>query len=164
MEIDWTNAPWTYSAIHPMNYADGSRFVVVCRGFVPVGFIIYFRVTSLALHGTLYTWWRHQMETFSVLLAICAGNSPGSDEFPAQGLVTRSFDIFFDLRLNKRLSKQSWGWWFETPSCPLLRHCNGSRILQVKTRTAVAKYINAQNYYIWLYHVTGSIDALLTYR
>ena len=45
-------------------------------------------------------------------------------EFPAQRPVTRSFDVFFDLRLNKRLSKQSWGWWFETPSCPLWRHCN----------------------------------------
>ena len=38
--------------------------------------------------------------------------------------VTRSFDVFFDLRLNKRLSKQSWGWWLETPSRSLWRHCN----------------------------------------
>ena len=58
------------------------------------------------------TWWRHQMETSSALLAICAGNSPVPGEFPAQRPVTRSFDVFFDLRLNKRLSKQSWGWWF----------------------------------------------------
>ena len=57
-------------------------------------------------------WWRHQMETFSALLAICAGNSPVPGEFPAQRPVTRSFDVLFDLRLNKRLSKQSWGWWF----------------------------------------------------
>ena len=49
-------------------------------------------------------WWRHQMETFSVLLAICAGNSPAPSEFPAQRPVTRSFDVFFDLRPNKRLS------------------------------------------------------------
>ena len=69
------------------------------------------------------TWWRHQMVTFSALLAICAGNSPVNGEFPAQRPVTRSFD----LRLNKRLSKQSWGWWFETLSCPLWRHCNGRR-------------------------------------
>ena len=41
------------------------------------------------------------------LLAICAGNSPVTGEFPAQRPVTRSFDVFFDLRLNKRLSKQS---------------------------------------------------------
>ena len=38
--------------------------------------------------------------------------------------MTRSFDVFFDLRLNRRLSKHSPGWWFETPSCPLLRLCN----------------------------------------
>ena len=46
------------------------------------------------------------MEAFSALLAICAGNSPVTGEFPAQGSVMRSFDVFFDLRLNKRLSKQ----------------------------------------------------------
>ena len=62
------------------------------------------------------SWWRHQMETFSALLALCVGNSPVSGEFPAQRPVTRSFDVFFDLCLNKRLGKQSWGWWFETPS------------------------------------------------
>ena len=45
------------------------------------------------------------METFSALLALCAGNSPVAGEFPAQRPVTRSFDVFFDLRLNKRLSK-----------------------------------------------------------
>ena len=55
--------------------------------------------------------WRHQMETFSALLAICAGNSPVPGEFPAQRPVTRSFDVFFDLRPIKRLSKQWWGWW-----------------------------------------------------
>ena len=47
-------------------------------------------------------WWRHQMETFSALPAICAGNSPVAGEFPAQRPVTRSFDVFFDLHLNKR--------------------------------------------------------------
>ena len=69
-------------------------------------------------------WWRHQIETFSALLALCAGNSPVTGEFPAQRPVTRSFGGFFDLRLNKRLSKQSWLWWFETPSRPLWHHCN----------------------------------------
>ena len=64
------------------------------------------------------------METFSALLAICAGNSPVPGEFPAQRPVTRSFDVFFDLRLNKRLSKQPWGWWFETPAWSLWRHRN----------------------------------------
>ena len=73
-------------------------------------------------------WWRHQMETFSTILALCAGNSPVTGEFPIQRPVTRSFDVFFDLRLNERLSKQSLGWWFETPSPPLWRHSNGFRI------------------------------------
>ena len=52
------------------------------------------------------------------------GEFTGPGEFPSQRSVTRSFDLFFDLRLNKRLSKQSWGWWFETQSRPLWRHCN----------------------------------------
>ena len=73
---------------------------------------------ELLLQVCLWSWWRHQMETFSVLLAICAGNSPVPGEFPAQRSVTRSFDVFFDLRPNKRLSKQSWGWWFDTLSWP----------------------------------------------
>ena len=71
-----------------------------------------------------HSWWRHQMETFPALLAIYAGNSLVAGEFPTQRPVTRSFDVFFDPRLNKRLSKQSWGWWFETPSRPLWRHRN----------------------------------------
>ena len=72
------------------------------------------------------SWWRHQMETFSALLALCAGNSSVTGEFPAQRPVTRSFDVLFGLRLNKRLSKQWWGWWFETLSSPLWRHCIGN--------------------------------------
>ena len=64
------------------------------------------------------------METFSGLLAFCVGNSPVTGEFPAQRPVTRSFDIFLDLRLNKRMNKQWWGWWFEAQSCPLWRHPN----------------------------------------
>ena len=44
------------------------------------------------------------MEPFSALLAICAGNSPVTDEFPAQRPVTRSFDVFLDLRLNKQVN------------------------------------------------------------
>ena len=67
-----------------------------------------------------HPWWRHQMETVSALLAICAVTG----EFPAQRPMTRSFDVSFDLRLNKRLSKQSWVWWFVTPSSPLWCHYN----------------------------------------
>ena len=80
------------------------------------------RIQSKARRGCTLSWWRHEMEAFSALLAICAGNSPITGQFPSQ--VTRSFDVFYDLRLNKRLSKQWWGWWFQTPSHPLWRHCN----------------------------------------
>ena len=63
---------------------------------------------------------------FRVTGPLC-GEFTGTVEFPTQRPVTRSFDVFFDLRLNKRLSKQPWGWWFETPSWSLWRHCNGGR-------------------------------------
>ena len=76
-----------------------------------------------------FPWWHHQMETFSALLALRAGNSPVPGEFPTQRPVTRSSDVFFDLRLNKRLSKQSWGWWLETQSDSLWRHCNASKMI-----------------------------------
>ena len=64
------------------------------------------------LSALIDTWWRHQMETFSALLALCVGQWRGA--------------LMFSLicTLNKRFSKQSWGWWFETPSRPLWRHCN----------------------------------------
>ena len=60
---------------------------------------------------------------FRVTGHLC-GNSPVPGEFSAQKPVTRSYGVFFDLRLNKRLSKQSWGWWFETLSCPFWRQRN----------------------------------------
>ena len=60
---------------------------------------------------------------FRVTGPLC-GEFTGPGEFHAQRPVMRSFDVFFDLRLNKRLSKQPWGWWFETPSWSLWRQCN----------------------------------------
>ena len=87
---------------------------------------IFRRHTNRCSCESVKPWRRHQMEKFSALLAICAGNSPVSGEFPAQRPVTRSFGVFFDLRLNERWSKQSWGWWFETLSNPLWRHCNAT--------------------------------------
>ena len=86
-------------------------------------------------HTVRTAWWRHQMETFSALLAICAGNSPVPGEFPTQRPVTRSFDVYFNLRPNKRLSKQLWGWWFETQSRPLWRYRNGILFTQCPAST-----------------------------
>ena len=56
--------------------------------------VAYLELILLKTFTSTYTWWRHQKETFSALLAICAGNSPVNGEFPAQKPVARSFDVF----------------------------------------------------------------------
>ena len=63
----------------------------------------------------------------SALLALCVGNLSVTGEFRSQRPLARSFESFSELRLNKRLCKQSRGWWFETISRPSWRHCNVSR-------------------------------------
>ena len=101
--------------------------VLLCVNWLLIiSYLLGIHVTWLILLPWILreSWWRHQMETFSALLAFCAWNSPVHGEFPAQRPVTRSFDVFFDLRLNKRLSKQSWGRWSETPSSSLWSHRN----------------------------------------
>ena len=106
------------------------------------------------------SWWRHQMETFYALLAICAGNSPVTGEFPAQRPETRSFDVVFDLHLNKRLSKQSLGWWFKTQSRPLWRHCNvNASHLKIRYHEVGENFICK---HIWklLFYLSISIDIL----
>ena len=61
-------------------------------------------VQLISSQGMLIALWRHQMKTFSALVALCAGNTPVTGEVPAQRPVTQSFDVFFDLRLNKWLA------------------------------------------------------------
>ena len=70
-----------------------------------------FNANSIFHYSVGTSWWHHQMETFSAL-------------FPSQRPVMQCFDVSFDLCLNKQLRKQSWGWWFETPSSSLWCHCN----------------------------------------
>ena len=123
----WSEVPQQYygdsnfeNDKNPLNpYFDTSIFCdiltqdLVCpwgkchRGTIPVGKCV--KLQNL--------WWWHVIRCahddvikFSALLAICAGNSPVTGEFPAQRPVNRGIDIFFDLCLNKRLSKQSQGW------------------------------------------------------
>ena len=62
---------------------------------------------------------------FRVTGHLC-GELTVTNEFPAQRPMTRSFDVFFDRHLNKRLSKHLWGQWLETLSRPLWRHSNES--------------------------------------
>ena len=68
--------------------------------------------------------WKH----FPHNCPLC-GEFTGPGEFPTQRPVTRSFDVFFDLRLNKRSGKQPWGWWFETLSWSLWRQCYDTYLL-----------------------------------
>ena len=102
-------------------------------------------------HYTTFWWWRHLMETFSASLALCVRNSPVTGEFPSQRPVTRGFDVFFDLRLDKRLSKQSRRWWFKTQSRSLWRHCN---VLHVDTQHSTPRDAN------YLHYITGIMHML----
>ena len=63
---------------------------------------------------------------FRVTGHLC-GEFIGPRWIPTQRPVTQSFDVFFDLHSNKRLSKQWPGWWFDTQSCPLWRHRNAAK-------------------------------------
>ena len=110
---------------------------VIIHGWPHVTLLGGQHIICFAQFFTSFPWWRLQMETYSALLAFCAGNSPVTGEFPTQRPVTQSFDIFFDLHLNELLSKQPWGWWFETPSSPLWRHSNMSDVCGLHTSTTV---------------------------
>ena len=97
------------------------------------------------------SWWRHQMEIYSVLQAFCAGNSPVTGELPAQRPVTRSFDAFFDLHLNKRLSTQSRRWWFGTPPRSLSHRCNGVWKTLVKWRPRLKSLMQSSEVWIRIF-------------
>ena len=88
---------------------------------------------------------------FRVTGPLC-GEVTGPGEFPTQRPVTRSFDVFFDLRLNKRLSKQPWGWWLETPSWSLWRQCNDKKTLHTYWLDTTS----------WWRRDIGTLSALLT--
>ena len=83
---------------------------------------------------------------FRVTGPLC-GELTGHRWIPPERPVTRSFDVFFDRRLNKRLSEPLWSWWSETPSRSLRRHCN-----------VMAHYIIWMFTY-WLNEVCGSISS-----
>ena len=103
-----------------MNKQCGSNFIVKLHYIPEIMYLVHSTLTSFGCglsfcsHDDVIKWKHFQR----------AGNSLAPDEFPAQRPVKRSFDVFFDLRLNKPLSKQSWGWWFGTLSHPSWRHCN----------------------------------------
>ena len=89
---------------------------------------------------------------FRVTGHLC-GEFTGPGEFPPQRPVTWSFGDFFDLHLNKRLSKQSKSWWFETPSRPLWRHCNAD--LKFRVFSASSHYFKADRVPpLFLFHIS----------
>ena len=93
------------------------------------------------------------------------GNPPVSGEFPSQRPVTHSFEVFFDLHFNKRLSKQSWGWWFERPSRSLWRHCNVNRSLQtVSASEAVIKQANSSSCATVCFYVNNNIQGFASWK
>ena len=113
---------WDCLNYNQISLSTSSHFAVCSR--LTVAYIL--TQTWNKCHFTPKSGWHHQMEAFSASMAFCAGNSPVTGEFPSQRPVTRSFDAFYDLRRNKRLNKQSWGWWFETPSRLSWRQCNAT--------------------------------------
>ena len=102
------------------------------------------------------SWWCYQMETFSILLVIYAGNSQFTGEFPSQRPVTQSFDVFFDLCLDKWLSKQLRCQCFEMLSCSLWHHCNiiHTSINQQKVNKLHA-WFKKSVLYLWCIKISG---------
>ena len=94
------------------------------------------QIYTTPLHGDVIKW-KH----FPCYWPFVRGIHRSPVNLPAQRPVTRSFDVFFDLRLNKRLSKQSWGWWFETPSRPLWRHCKDQAETRMSDKYGVGVFI-----------------------
>ena len=89
----------------------------------PTGLIMMdaYVLTSVKFQNINNAGWRHPIETFSALPAVCERNPPVIGGFPSQRPVTRTFEAFFILR---RLNEQSRRRWFETPSHSVWRHCN----------------------------------------
>ena len=98
--------------------------------------IILIQNDSMYVSGLLCMMTSSNGDIFRVTGPLC-GEFTGTGEFPTRRPVTRSFDVFFDLRLNKRLSKQPWGCWFETPSWSLWRQCNVCECFQTWDRDIV---------------------------
>ena len=109
--------------------------------YAKLGLCIYVNKYTYVAYFPFASSWRHQMETFSALLALCEGKPPVIGGFPSQSPVTRSFDVSFYLHLNKGPSKQSRRQWLETPSCSLWRHCIVNKQHQPKTPTIRSLYL-----------------------
>ena len=101
-------------------------------------------------------WWRHQMETFAALLALCVGNSPVNSPHKCQWRGALMFSLICAW-------KQSWGWLCETPSCSLWRHCDGKlTLLRDQQRTYHAIFVTNRrniNGQVKLYQISHQLCA-----
>ena len=105
-----------------------SRSVVTFRTDKRTPYVRSSAYSYIPMVGIFYGMMSSNANIWRITGHLC-GEFTGHRWIPRQRLVTRSFDLFFDLRLNKRLNKQWWGWWFETPSRPLWRHSNGNMLV-----------------------------------
>ena len=131
------------SRIYNMLFADGlapiwRRSLWASQWYV----ISHISESGERFKNALHTMTSSNGNIFRVTGPLC-GEFTGPGEFPAQKPVTRSFDVFFDLRPNKRLSKQPWGWWFETTSRSLWRQCN--ECLKVSNRFEIWQAFRKHN-------------------
>ena len=101
-----SNRVYIFSGCNASQYACAPHYSEVTRELINIDMMTSSNGNIFRVTGHLY------------------GEFTGPGEFPSQRPVTQSFDVFFDLRLNKWLSKQPWGWWFETLSWSLWHHCN----------------------------------------
>ena len=107
--------PWILLLAHDyLNYTDGSHVVVSCYTVAPI---------SLKKPNLV-----HMMTSSNGNIVLVTSHLCG--EFTGHRWILRTkashaeLWFFFDVLPNKRLSKQSWGWWFDTLSRSLWRHCN----------------------------------------
>ena len=102
---------WMLNLSHKMSKVCGALFWSSWSSWKIFIHVIQSCFSDTVVIPFLSRWWRHQIKSFSALLVLCMGNSPVTGEFPSQRPLTRSFDVFFDLRLSKWLCKQWRRWW-----------------------------------------------------
>ena len=156
----------TYKTSHP--YTHTHRYMsngMAWHDWSLINTIKYHMILNMMLLCTSLPWWRYQMETFPRYWPFVRGIHRSPVKSPHK--TPRCFDVFFDLRLNKRLSKQSWGWWFMTPSHILWRHCNDEEWpcmppLPKMNEASFAKYFQSNS--PWLFFTKIKLCFFVNYQ
>ena len=153
--IIWTNADlihwriyaalgcWIYLRKHKNTFAFLSHYYDVMMSAMAS------QITSLTIvYPIINSGADQRKHQSSASLNFCSGNSQVTGEFHSQRPVKWSYDLLFDLHLNKRLIKQTWGWWFETQSRSLWRHCNGQQTMCMLRSLACSKIVCERTFII----------------